>query len=69
MKGFVGIISQWIVFFHLHLDNMTISYHCRQDIIEVMGNASGKLADRFHLLCLEKLGIQLFFFSSLVFAQ
>ena len=32
--------------------------HCSEEIVEVVGDAPGKLADCVHLLCLDKLGFE-----------
>ena len=40
------------------LERIDVGHHDHQDVVEVVGDAAGELADRFHLLRLAKLGLQ-----------
>ena len=42
-----------LVMAHQLLDQLQIAHHDHQQVVEVMGDAAGQLADRFHLLGLE----------------
>jgi hypothetical protein len=54
----VDLFLAWIFGLHLHLQYVSVTAYYCEDIIEIMGNASGKLSNGLHLLGLAKLLLQ-----------
>ena len=50
-----------IIFFHAHIKECPEADDGAEDIVEIVSNAAGELADGLHLLCLSQQGFQVLF--------
>ena len=59
-QGSANALGGALVVFHELFHKLKIAHHNHQKVVEIMGNATGQLANRFHLL-----GLQVFAFEGL----
>ena len=56
--GGADALGGTFVVLHQLFDELQIAHHHHEQVVEVMGNAAGELADRFHFLGLQEFALQ-----------